>query len=147
MKLDRCLLAGTLMTGGLLLAACNSPSPPPPPPQAPASSTEPSPPSATTDTTTPAPSSAPAPDIVAEGAADYAPEPQQVVSVYEQAPEQEPAPVEVASAPPPMLDEPPPPQPAPDVYWTGGYWAWQGTWVWVSGRWLKPPRPPPNRCH
>jgi hypothetical protein len=138
MKILRYCLSGGIVSAGLLLAACNSASqqaPSPPSPQvadAPTGS-----PSGPADSASPAP----APEVPAAGDSSYAPEPQQVISVYEQPAEQEPAPVAVASAPPPMLEEPPPPQPTPDDFWTGGYWAWQGTWVWVSGRWLPPPRP------
>lgn len=76
------------------------------------------------------------------GEVSYAPPaPEPVVSVYEDPPDSEPEPVETPSAPPPMLTDPPPPAASPDEVWTGGYWAWQGTWVWVHGRWLAPPQP------
>ena len=55
--------------------------------------------------------------------------------------ESQPAAVAVPWAPPPMLAEAIPPQPSSDVYWTGGYWAWQGQWLWVPGQWARPPRP------
>ncbi|MGN6528149.1 MAG: hypothetical protein ACTHL8_17305, partial [Burkholderiaceae bacterium] len=64
-----------------------------------------------------------------------------VVSVYIDPPLVEPEPVAVAWAPPPMLVEVPPPQPYAEAVWTGGYWAWQGRWVWAAGRWAPPPRP------
>jgi hypothetical protein len=54
--------------------------------------------------------------------------------------------------PPPPLNvagvEQPPPAPrvevvtvapGPDYYWVGGYWRWNGSWVWVSGRWVVRP--------
>lgn len=63
-----------------------------------------------------------------------------VVSVFIDAPTYQPEPVAVAWAPPPMLVEEPPPQPDPYAFWTGGYWAWQGDWVWCAGRWMDPPR-------
>jgi hypothetical protein len=66
---------------------------------------------------------------------------QQVVSVYVDPPLEQPAPVAVDWAPPPMLVEEISPQPDPDSVWTGGYWAWQGRWVWSAGRWSRPPRP------
>ena len=69
-----------------------------------------------------------------------APEPQPVVSVYVDPPLVQPPPVRVEWAPPPMLVESPPPPPNPDSSWTGGYWAWQGDWVWIHGRWSAPPR-------
>jgi len=134
MRSYRWVFAGIVTTGNLLLCACHSSTPAPPT----ASEPPPTAPTATDDNATTA---APAPDSFVSGETDYAPEPLQVVSVYEQAPEQEPAAVEVASAPPPMLYEAPSPQPTPEDDWTGGYWAWQGNWVWVSGRWLPPPRP------
>jgi hypothetical protein len=31
--------------------------------------------------------------------------------------------------------------PGPGYVWTNGYWDWRGrNWVWVDGRWLRPPR-------
>jgi hypothetical protein len=78
------------------------------------------------------------------GVPSYADEddgPQEVVSAYVDPPLAEPAPVEVAWAPPPMLVEEVPPQPGPDYVWTGGYWGWQGRWIWCAGRWSEPPRP------
>jgi hypothetical protein len=63
-----------------------------------------------------------------------------VVSMYIDAPEYQPEPVAIAWAPPPMLVEDVPPPPDPDAVWTGGYWTWQGDWVWCAGRWVDPPR-------
>ncbi|MGN6528184.1 MAG: hypothetical protein ACTHL8_17480 [Burkholderiaceae bacterium] len=63
-----------------------------------------------------------------------------VVSIFVDPPLEEPAPVAIAWAPPPMLVEVPPPQPDPVAVWTGGYWTWQGDWVWCAGRWVEPPR-------
>jgi hypothetical protein len=63
-----------------------------------------------------------------------------VVSVYVDAPEYQPEPVAIAWAPPPMLVEEVPPPPDPYAVWTGGYWTWQGDWVWCAGRWVDPPR-------
>lgn len=70
-----------------------------------------------------------------------APSPPQVVSVFIEPPLFQPPPVVVAWAPPPMLVEPPPLQPFAGAFWVGGYWAWQGTWVWSAGRWAPPPQP------
>jgi hypothetical protein len=64
-----------------------------------------------------------------------------VVSVYVEPPLEQPEPIAVQWAPPPMLVEVPPMQPYPDYVWTGGYWAWEGRWVWAAGRWSPPPRP------
>ena len=44
---------------------------------------------------------------------------------------------------------PPPPRyavlgraPGPGYMWTDGYWDRRGSqWVWIDGRWLRPPRP------
>ncbi|MCU6433848.1 YXWGXW repeat-containing protein [Undibacterium sp. Jales W-56] len=69
------------------------------------------------------------------------PAPQSVVSVYVEPPIYQPPPVRVAWAPPPMLVELPPPQPYEEAVWTGGYWIWEGNWVWAHGRWAPPPRP------
>ncbi len=68
------------------------------------------------------------------------PQEQPVVSVYLDPPLEEPAPVQVSWAPPPMLVETPPPPPSDEDVWTGGYWAWEGNWVWAHGRWAPPPR-------
>ena len=66
---------------------------------------------------------------------------QPVVSVYVEPPLMQPEPVLVAWAPPPMLVESPPPVPYGGAIWTGGYWAWEGNWVWAHGRWSAPPQP------
>jgi hypothetical protein len=79
----------------------------------------------------------PAPDY----APDYAPDSDPVVSVYVDPPIDQPEPIAVQWAPPPMLVEVPPPQPYPDAVWTGGYWSWEGRWFWAAGRWSPPPRP------
>lgn len=68
------------------------------------------------------------------------PPPQQVVSVYVEPPLLQPPPVRVAWAPPPMLVESPPPMPYDGAVWIGGYWVWEGNWVWAHGRWAPPPR-------
>jgi hypothetical protein len=53
----------------------------------------------------------------------------------------EPAPIAVGWAPPPMLVEVPPPSPFFGAVWVGGYWVWQGNWVWAHGHWMGAPRP------
>ncbi len=70
-----------------------------------------------------------------------APAPSAVISVYIEPPVFEPPPVLVAWAPPPMLVETPAPLPFEGAVWVGGYWVWQGNWVWASGHWMAPPRP------
>jgi len=82
----------------------------------------------------------PAP-VYATPAPQYAPDNDPVVSVYVDPPIDQPEPIAVQWAPPPMLVEVPPPQPYPDAVWTGGYWAWEGRWFWAAGRWAPPPRP------
>jgi hypothetical protein len=69
------------------------------------------------------------------------PPPSPVVSVYVEPPVEQPPPIAVPWAPPPMLVEEPPPPPFPEAVWVGGYWVWQGTWVWDYGRWVGPPGP------
>ena len=63
-----------------------------------------------------------------------------VVSVYVDPPMVQPEPVLVDVAPPPMLVEVPPPPPMPQAVWVGGYWGWQGRWVWCAGHWMTPPQ-------
>jgi len=72
--------------------------------------------------------------------AEEAASPPAVVSVYEEPALSEPAPIAVGWAPPPMLVEAPPPPPFPYAVWVGGYWVWQGNWVWAHGHWMAPPR-------
>ncbi|MCE4535720.1 hypothetical protein LXT12_00390 [Pelomonas sp. P7] len=69
------------------------------------------------------------------------PPPPPAISVYVEPPLAQPEPVLVNVAPPPMLVEAPPPPPWPEAVWVGGYWGWQGQWVWCAGRWLRPPEP------
>ena len=84
----------------------------------------------------------PAPVEVAEPPPVYAPEPPRaVVSVYVEPPLAEPEPIAVGWAPPPMLVESPPPPPFEGAVWVGGYWVWQGDWVWAHGHWVGAPRP------
>ena len=52
---------------------------------------------------------------------------------------EEPVPIAIEWAPPPMLVDVPPPLPFPGAVWIGGFWTWQGNWVWEQGRWLAPP--------
>ncbi|MDE2146574.1 MAG: YXWGXW repeat-containing protein [Burkholderiales bacterium] len=77
---------------------------------------------------------------VAPARIEVAPPPP-VVSVYVEPPLVEPEPIVVGWAPPPMLVEPPPPMPFGGAVWIGGYWVWQGRWVWAAGRWAPVPRP------
>lgn len=70
-----------------------------------------------------------------------APPPPAVVSVYVEPPIGQPEPIGCPWAPPPMLVEPPPPPPFYGAVWIGGYWTWEGTWVWAHGRWVGPPEP------
>jgi hypothetical protein len=67
-----------------------------------------------------------------------------------------PPPVKIEPAPaPPVAAEPAPPPPAPTVtvtappasppppnlVWTPGYWAWNGTaYIWIEGAWRIPPQ-------
>lgn len=68
-------------------------------------------------------------------------EPQPVISVYIDPPVEQPPPVFIGWAPPPMLVDAPPSMPFADAVWVGGYWGWQGRWVWAAGRWIAPPQP------
>jgi hypothetical protein len=67
--------------------------------------------------------------------------PSDVISVYVEPPLEQPPPIAVGWAPPAMLVELPPPPPFEAAVWVGGYWVWQGTWVWAHGHWAAPPRP------
>ncbi len=69
------------------------------------------------------------------------PAPLPVVSIFVEPPLYQPPPIRIAWAPPPMLVEVPPPLPYFGAVWTGGYWVWEGNWVWARGRWIAPPRP------
>jgi len=72
----------------------------------------------------------------------YAPEPPAAaVSIYDEPPTSQPPPIAVGWAPPPMLVEVPPPEPFAGAIWVGGYWVWQGNWVWAHGHWMGPPQP------
>jgi hypothetical protein len=67
------------------------------------------------------------------------PPPPTPVVVYQAPPEQV---LVVRTAPPPIRYEARPRMPAPGFVWVSGYWAVQrGNWVWVAGRWDRPPRP------
>src|SRR6202012_4252560 len=79
--------------------------------------------------------------VYQQPAANYARGEDPGVGVYVSPPREQPAPIAVQWAPPPMLVEVPPPQPYPDAVWTGGYWAWEGRWFWSAGRWSRPPHP------
>ena len=74
-----------------------------------------------------------------EPAPYVAPVPPPVVSVYVEPPLFAPPPIAIAWAPPPLLVEAPPPLPFVGAVWIGGYWCWQGRWVWAAGRWAAPP--------
>jgi hypothetical protein len=91
----------------------------------------------------PVPTYSPPPRVVVEPAApvyEPPPPPPPVVSVYVEAPIDQPAPIACPWAPPPMLVEEPPPPPFYEAVWIGGFWVWQGAWVWDHGRWAEPPR-------
>lgn len=49
--------------------------------------------------------------------------------------------VYVSEPPPPPLVETVVYAPGPGCVWVAGDWEWHGRWVWVSGRWIYPPRP------
>jgi len=72
--------------------------------------------------------------------AEAPPEEAPAVSVTIEPPVVQPAPIVVGWAPPPLLVEVPPPSPFGDAVWVGGYWVWQGNWVWAHGHWMEPPR-------
>jgi hypothetical protein len=80
-------------------------------------------------------------DSPAYGESHYPYAEPEVVSVYVEPPLYEPAPIAVPWAPPPMMSEMVPPRPFPEAVWVGGYWVWQGRWVWATGRWAPRPRP------
>lgn len=46
----------------------------------------------------------------------------------------------VAPVPPPVPQiEPIPPVPSGDYAWDPGHWGWNGTWIWINGRWMPKP--------
>jgi hypothetical protein len=46
----------------------------------------------------------------------------------------------IGREPPPMRYERRPPMPGPGFAWIDGYWGWRGgRYVWVPGRWERPP--------
>jgi len=47
--------------------------------------------------------------------------------------------VSVRQPPPPPRAEVRPPQPSPTHVWIPGYWIWDNGWVWIQGRWERPP--------
>jgi hypothetical protein len=49
--------------------------------------------------------------------------------------------VYVAGDPPSPLVEVVPPSPGVGFIWIGGAWVWNGSWVWESGHWDRPPHP------
>jgi len=85
------------------------------------------------------PPQAAAPPAEAPPPEESAPAP--AVSVNVEPAEVQPAPIAVGWAPPPMLVEAPPPMPYAGAVWVGGYWVWQGNWVWAHGQWMGPPQP------
>jgi len=85
------------------------------------------------------PAAEPPPQAEAPPPEEQAPEP--VVSVNVEPAVVEPAPIAIGWAPPPMLVEVPPPSPFFGAVWVGGYWVWQGNWVWAHGHWMSAPRP------
>src|SRR5258707_492976 len=44
--------------------------------------------------------------------------------------------VEAPLTPPPPKVEVVPIVPGPEYVWIPGYWAWNGGWVWIGGRWV-----------
>ena len=94
----------------------------------------------------PAPSTPPPPEPPPSAEAQQPPEalpPEEAapaVSVYVEPAVVQPAPIAIGWAPPPMLVEAPPPMPFEGAVWVGGYWVWQGNWVWAHGHWMGPPR-------
>jgi len=47
--------------------------------------------------------------------------------------------VEVGGPPPAPIVETVTVAPDPAFIWVGGYWAWNGRWVWSPGHWDRPP--------
>jgi hypothetical protein len=45
----------------------------------------------------------------------------------------------VRQPPPPPRQEVRAASPAPEYVWVPGYWLWDHGWVWVQGRWERPP--------
>jgi hypothetical protein len=68
-----------------------------------------------------------------------APLQQQGITIYSDYPLYQPAPARAQWATPPIPLEIIPYQPYPEAVWVGGYWVWQGNWVWARGRWAGQP--------
>ncbi|MCI4441194.1 hypothetical protein [Tibeticola sp.] len=51
----------------------------------------------------------------------------------------QPAPIIVHTPPPPPRYEWVPPPPFVGAIWIAGFWEWRNGWVWVPGRWVRPP--------
>lgn len=50
--------------------------------------------------------------------------------------------ITIGTPPPPLRYEAPPPAPGPGLTWVDGYWGIQrGRYVWMPGRWERPPYP------
>lgn len=116
-----------LVITALLLAACKPPAVPPAAPPAAAKTTTAPTPSATASRAQPHPSFEPVPSPP-------------VISVYMRPALSQPPAIAVSWAPPPMLVDSAPHQPSPVAVWTGGYWTWEGNWIWAHGHWRAPPR-------
>src|SRR6185503_7656721 len=67
----------------------------------------------------------------------------QVVDEY---PVGEPEAYAAPAAPPPVYDEGPGYAPWDGAIWVHGYWRWRGEWIWIRGRWARPPMPDYTWC-
>jgi hypothetical protein len=56
-------------------------------------------------------------------------------------PPPQPQEVVVTQPPPAPQVEVIPATPGPAYVWVPGYWAWNGSWIWVGGRWTLRPTP------
>jgi hypothetical protein len=72
---------------------------------------------------------------------DEAPPPPAMSEVVDDYPVGQPEPVAAPATPPPYIEEDPGYAPWEGAMWVHGFWRWRGEWIWIRGRWARPPMP------